>query len=91
MITRTFNKWLMKTLCRIAERYIMERGDEEDIYLTMCIIKSPEDRYVRVHFNNDPSSKDFIEDFQDIVDPRDKVYEVVNGGKEIVKEGDKNE
>lgn len=87
MITRTFNKWLMKTLCRIAERYIMERGDEEDIYLTMCIIKSPEDRYVRVHFNNDPSGKDFIEDFQDIVDPRDKIYEVVKQGKE----GDKHE
>lgn len=94
MITRTFNKWLMKTLCRIAERYIMERGDEEDIYLTMCIIKSPEDRYVHVHFNNDPSGKNHIEDFQEIVDPRDKVYEVVNAGKEVVnagKEGDKNE
>ena len=91
MITRTFNKWLMKTLCRIAERYIMERGDEENIYLTMCVIKLPEDRYVRIHFNNNPMDKDHIEGFQDIVDPRDKVYEVVKQGKEIVKEGDKNE
>lgn len=91
MITRTFSKWLMKTLCRIAERYIMERGDEENIYLTMCVIKLPEDRHVRIHFNNNPLDKDPIEGFQDIADPRDKVYEVVNNGKGIVKEGDKNE
>lgn len=77
MITRTFNKWLLKTLCRIAERYIMERGDEEDIYLTMYIIKSPGAKQVCVHFNNDPLGENFIEDFQDIVDPRDKAYEVV--------------
>ena len=91
MITRTFNKWLMKTLCKIAERYIMERGDEENIYLSMCIIKLSQDRYVRIHFNNDPSGKDHIEDFQDIIDPRDKAYEIVNAGKEVVKEGDKHE
>ena len=81
----------MKTLCKIAERYIMERGDEENIYLSMCIIKLSQDRYVRIHFNNDPSGKDHIEDFQDIIDPRDKAYEVVNADKEVVKEGDKHE
>lgn len=82
MVTRTFNKWLMKTLCRVAERYIMERGDEKDIYLSMCIIKSSESGDICVRFNNDPEGNDHIDEFQTIKDPRDKAYEIIDN-KEI--------
>ena len=82
MVTRTFNKWLLKTLCRIAERYIMERGDEDEIYLTMCIIKQRDNEGICVHFNNDPRCKEYISEGISIPDPRNKSYEVTEKGKE---------
>ena len=92
MVTRTFNKWLMKTLCRIAERYIMERGDEENIYLTMSITKLPESDQVYVWFNNSITGKDYIEGLRIINDPRIVTYEVVKQDDPVKQDkGDKHE